>query len=273
MRTPYRYVRGLSPVYRRLRRAVAGVRYAGDAVRCPVCDRGFSRWLGGRANGMCPYCWSSCRHRILALHLDAHLAARRGAATDVLLFAPDWGMANWLSRRPDVRLQTTDLSAPDVDFHCDITDMRAVPDGSFDLVLCSHVLEHVPDDRRAMRELHRVTRPGGTCVIQVPYARGQAHTEGDDAGLADAAERRRRFGQFDHCRLYGRDLAERLAGPGFTVTAQTWPATARPAESRRYGLWNDTMFLCRKRLAAAAGVARGGTEVLLAGESMPARAA
>ena len=252
MRTPYRYIKGLSPAYRVVRRTVTARAYAGNAVWCPVCDRGFSRWVAGRDNGTCPYCRAECRHRMLALYLDAHLAARDGLPTDVLFFAPDWGMSAWLSRQPGLRLRTTDLSAPGVDFHCDITDMRAVPDASFDLVLCCHVLEHVPDDAGAMRELQRVTRPGGTCVVQVPYARGRAHTDADPT-LTDPAERTRRFGQFDHLRLYGRDLAPRLSGAGFHVTVATGLAAASPEDARRYGLWDDTMFLCRK--AAAAQVA------------------
>ena len=255
MITPYRYVAGLSPAYRAVRRAVAGRLYAGRAVWCPVCDRGFSGWVGGREHGTCPYCRAECRHRMLALFLDAHLAGRRGADTDVLFFAPDWGMSRWLGRRPNLRLLTTDLSAPDVDFHCDITAMRAVADASFDLVLCCHVLEHVPDDAAAMRELHRVTRPGGVCVVQVPYARGQAQTDADPT-LTDRAERERRFGQFDHLRLYGRDLLDRLSGAGFAVTPETGGEAVSAEDAKRYGLWDDTMFICQKPADARAGAAQ-----------------
>jgi SAM-dependent methyltransferase len=199
---------------------------------------------------------------MLALYLDAHLAGRGGARTDVLYFAPDWGMSRWLARRPGLRLRTTDLAAPDVDFHCDITAMREVADASFDLVLCCHVLEHVPDDGAAMRELHRVTRPGGVCVVQVPYARGRALTDADPA-LTDRAERQRRFGQFDHLRLYGRDLPGRLSGAGFAVTPETGAGAVSPADAKRYGLWDDTMFVCHRRTQAQA----------LAAGATPARAA
>ena len=87
---------------------------------------------------------------------------------------------------------------------------------AFDTIICSHVLEHVPADAKAMSELFRVLRPGGVAIIQVPYADDCAETD-EDPSVTDPLERERRFGQFDHVRIYGRDFADRLRRAGFVV--------------------------------------------------------
>ncbi len=86
----------------------------------------------------------------------------------------------------------------------------------FDLILCSHVLEHIPDDRGALRQLRRVLRPGGAAVIQVPLRTGPTD---EDASVVDPAARHRRFGQFDHVRFYGSDFTDRVRAAGFGVEA------------------------------------------------------
>jgi SAM-dependent methyltransferase len=100
-------------------------------------------------------------------------------------------------------------------------DLTALPfpDESFDLVVCSHVLEHVPDDRTAMRELFRVLRPGAVALIQTPVNYDQAETY-EDPAATDAAERLRRFSQADHVRVYGPDLFDRLVAARFEVNVE-----------------------------------------------------
>jgi SAM-dependent methyltransferase len=97
-------------------------------------------------------------------------------------------------------------------------------DGSFDLILCSHVLEHVPDDGAAMAELRRVLAPGGLCLVLTPY-RPEVTTY-EDPGITSPLDRMVAFGQQDHVRIYGNDLTDRLRGAGFEVedTRQLWGA-------------------------------------------------
>jgi SAM-dependent methyltransferase len=113
-----------------------------------------------------------------------------------------------------------------VDYHpCDLSpeqyafanDLRRIdltnlpyPDASFDVVLANHVLEHVADNARALAEIHRVLRPGGWAMLQVPIAHKLEHTR-EDASVTSPCERERLFGQRDHVRLYGRNYPDRLA--------------------------------------------------------------
>jgi SAM-dependent methyltransferase len=97
----------------------------------------------------------------------------------------------------------------------DITNLQW-DKGHFDLVICNHVLEHVPDDRKAMSELFRVMRPEGTAILQVPIAGAPRETV-EDPSIECADERERLFGQVDHVRIYGTDYVDRLRGAGFNV--------------------------------------------------------
>jgi SAM-dependent methyltransferase len=179
----------------------------------------------------------------LSLHLaDTYVANDK--PVDVLFFAPDWAMKNWLKRRRQFHCATTDLSAPGVDFHSDITHLPSA-DHSYDLILCSHVLEHVPEDSKAISEIYRVLRPGGRAMIQVPWNSASDSTD-EDPSVTDVKERERRFGQFDHVRLYGRDLVDRLGRPGFNVEVLNLMSGLDPSEARKLGLWDDEIFVCKK---------------------------
>ncbi len=161
----------------------------------------------------------------------------------ILHFAPAPCLTRRFRQLLHAEYVTTDLSAPGVDVKSDITDL-AIYDGSFDVIVNSHVLEHVPDDRTAMRQLHRVLRPGGLLFLQVPYNRNGPTDE--DLTLTDPAERTRRFGQFDHVRHYGTDLVDRLSQAGFHVDLRLPMTEMAEAQARRLGLWNDVLFLCAR---------------------------
>lgn len=116
---------------------------------------------------------------------------------------------------PNIDYITTDLDAQKGMVATDLTAM-GFADDSFDVILCSHVLEHVPDDRAAMRELRRILRPDGQAILAVPYWRPATE---EDLSITDPEERRRRYGQDDHVRMYGRDgvFTQRLTEAGFDV--------------------------------------------------------
>jgi len=212
-------------------------------VFCPVCASSFSGWLDGTVDGTCPNCEAWTRQKLMVLELERRLEGAEGPVR-TLLFAPDRGTADWLNAQTAVRLTTTDIAAPGVDLNLDITALD-LPDASQDLILCSHVMEHVPDDAAAFAELYRVLSPGGCLLVQVPYGRERVETY-EDFSITDPVERTRAFGQFDHIRVYGQDLADRLAVPGFEVTLD-WPVRAMsPEEALRYGLFDDALFICKK---------------------------
>jgi SAM-dependent methyltransferase len=127
----------------------------------------------------------------------------------------------------------------------DITDIP-LDDGSFDMIVCSHVLEHVPDDRKAMRELFRVLRPGGWAVLQSPLDPARPHTY-EDWSITAPQERQRAFGQHDHVRIYGRDYGDRLEEAGFRVERVNHLARLGPAAAVRYGLpAQEDIYVCHK---------------------------
>jgi SAM-dependent methyltransferase len=161
------------------------------------------------------------------------------AGLRILHFSPEYFLAPYFAQA--ALYVTADLSSPEADLHTDITKM-GVTDGAFDFVMCNHVLEHIDDDAAAIAEFHRILGPGGTALITVPLDGGLACTYADPTIIAPE-RRTQHFGQFDHVRIYGRDLADRLARPGFDVT------TFRPdaAQQERYAIHDATeIFIARK---------------------------
>lgn len=140
----------------------------------------------------------------------------------LLHVAPDYGLYVWLSEQPLLTYVGSDIDA-DRYRHVDnmkSADLTNLPFDSdvFDIVVCSHVLEHVPDDMAAMREIHRVLRPAGEALLLVPLALDGNGTD-EDPTVVQASERERRFGQWDHVRLYGKeDFVARCERAGFAVT-------------------------------------------------------
>jgi SAM-dependent methyltransferase len=200
---------------------------------CPVCGARFARFARTPAGDRraCPRCASWQRHRLLALYLRRHTALGRQPVR-LLHFAPEPGLRAWLSALPGVDYVAGDLDPAPGDLALDVTG-TGLPGASFDAVLCVHVLEHVPDDRAALRELHRLLRPGGWAIVQVPL---MLETTDEDPDLTDPAERLRRFGQADHVRIYGRDFLDRFAGAGFAVTAHSMRGELGAVARWRYGL-------------------------------------
>ena len=185
---------------------------------CPACDRlvdGFDPSARGRPNAKCPRCGALERHRFLALVLDT-LRPSLGPLGTVLDIAPVPAVTRVVERlEPEVHVRV-DIGYDNrlVDVIGSITDLP-LADASVHLAICFHVLEHVPDDARAMRELARVLAPGGLAVVQVPWNPKVATEEDLEA---DEEERIRRFGQSDHLRAYGHDFEDKLVAAGLSVT-------------------------------------------------------
>jgi SAM-dependent methyltransferase len=213
----------------------ARVRYRGRAVECPCCGARLSEFAprGDRPRAACPRCGALERHRLLWLWLREH-GELGGDVRDVLHLAPEPGLRRALRAVDGVNWVGGDLAPGDAGVRA--MDLAALPfpDGAFDLVLCSHVLEHVPDDARAMRELRRVLRPGGRAVLQQRVDEGAPHTR-EDPSLGPG-ERLRAFGQEDHVRVYGRDLADRLRAAGFVAHVDRYLEQLDEATIARHGL-------------------------------------
>jgi len=239
---PYRYHGLVSDVYRAVRRASRRVLYLGSEVHCWVCGGDFRTWVKDPVTGACPRCESGPRHRIAARYLEGLDAKRPLSGMKTLYFAPDPGLERLLRART-AAVTTTDLSAPHVDVKMDLTDLP-VADRSYELIVISHVLEHVLDDAKAMRELFRVLAPGGIAVVQVPLE--DTPKTDEDASVTDPRIRKERWGLEDHVRLYGWDLVDRLEAAGFRVETLRFAKGMSDEELRKYGLWNDVLFACHR---------------------------
>ena len=241
---PYRYVPVISPAYRAARRIVRRRRYAGANVYCVVCNGLFASWLDRKDCGVCPNCESQARHRFMWSLLEREWRDTT-PPVQLLHVAPEECLARRFRSSPSVaRYVTLDRGSPGVDVHADLT-ATGLPDRSFDAIVCSHVLEHIPDDHAAIREMFRLLRRHGVAYVQVPFSQ-ESPTTDEDPSVTDPAERERRFTGFDHVRLYGRDVADRLRGEGFDVT-EIRPADILDSTAiSTGGQWNDVLFRCER---------------------------
>lgn len=164
----------------------------------------------------CDVCGASDRDRLNALYFRDAL---RGSTTRlaVLDIAPTPPFTSFLSRLPQLEVRTADRYMPGVDDAVDIANMHTYADGQFDIVICSHVLEHVPDDVQAMRELYRVLANGGWGIVMVPIHLDLNEIQ-EDPSITDESLRWKYFAQYDHVRLYSKQgFIDRLRSVGFVV--------------------------------------------------------
>lgn len=237
-------------LYDRLRRAARNLRYTAIVVSrilfrhdvercCPCCGcrgRFDSEGQPPRYNVRCPQCGSLDRHRLLAL-TDQQEDLFSGK--EVLHFAPESAISRLIAPRAK-RYLTADIDAARADIVLDIERIEQ-PAESWDLIVCSHVLEHV-NDQAALAELFRVLRRGGQLVAMVPVVEGWA-TSYEDPAIVTEREREAHFGLNDHVRYYGQDIRERFKKAGF----DTREVTAFGADVVKYGLMRgEKVFLCTK---------------------------
>jgi SAM-dependent methyltransferase len=233
---------------RLLRRARLALLW-GRRVHCPCCDGRFRRFMVDPRRGyrVCPRCGSQERHRLLALYLPARTPLGREPLR-LLHWAPERALGRMLAGAPGVRYTSADLEPGIAMERWDITSVP-VPDASFDAVICSHVLEHVADDRAALAEMWRILRPGGWAVVLVPVDLERERTL-EDTAVVDPAERERLYWQRDHVRLYGADLPARLGAAGFEVTVDGWARGLDEAAAERHGIWRgDDVYVCARPAA------------------------
>jgi SAM-dependent methyltransferase len=224
-----------------------GLRY-----QCPMCRAHLKAFLPGgehhavlaeksvvgggwRPNVTCPICGSYDRERLTYLYLKnrPHLLCR---GAKLLHVAPEGNLSSWLRSKAEVEYLSADLARADVDLNVDLTEIP-FPNSTFDAIICNHVLEHIPNDRRAMAELLRVLKPGGWAMLQVPISLSLVATY-EDFSITDPMDRERVFGQNDHVRIYAMDYVDRLKQAGFAVELFNWPRNNRDygGENNKFGL-------------------------------------
>ena len=229
-------------------------------LECPCCQtkiKGFiegdyagrpgfydlSLFEGVRQDVVCPACGALPRHRILAKWGETKRVLFDGK--DVLYFAPERGMTGWLKKN-GIKYKTADLFDEDVDLKLDIQDTK-LPDRSYDVIICNHVLEHVGDYGKALSEMKRILRPGGCFICSFPISRDIDLVD-EDPSVVSREERLQRYGQSDHVRLFGIHADQILKEAGFDVEVidgDTFPENILPVTGpSRYDI--NRLFVCRE---------------------------
>lgn len=234
----------------------------GSRFTDPIDGKSFRMFLpygygNQRNNVLSPSTLSLERHRLLWLYLqnetdffqpqlnsdspvtqNKRIKLRKDAETSsalkVLHFAPEQEFYKRFKKQTNIEYTTTDLLSPLADVKADICNLP-FEDNSYDIIFCNHVLEHIPDDTKAMQELFRVLKPGGMGIFQIPQDLSRVSTFTDDT-IVDQKERAKIFGQYDHVRVYGRDYFDKLRSIGFKVIEEDYTHKIAPELVEKYCL-------------------------------------
>jgi SAM-dependent methyltransferase len=210
----------------------------GDTFTDPIDGKSFKSFLpygygNQRNNVLSPSTLSLERHRLLWLYLKNETNFF-SAEKKMLHFAPEQAFYKRFKKMKNLEYVTTDLNSPLADVKADICNLP-FKDNEFDMILCNHVLEHIPDDTKAMQELYRVLKVGGMGVFQIPQDVNRDKTF-EDHSITDKKERAKIFGQYDHVRIYGLDYFDKLRSIGFQVDEVDYTSKLSEENITRYCL-------------------------------------
>ena len=222
---------------------------AAPACNCPVCGAKVHFYLPfgetPRKNAQCPNCQSVERHRALWIILNSLRVERRGMK--ILHFAPEPIFHKRFSSIPDVDYYPVDLNPKAFGIR-QVVDITDIPfdDDIFDLIMATHVLEHIPDDRKAMSELYRVLKPNkGIALLTVPIFNTPNTFENPEYNTPEL--RLKYYGQADHVRKYGLDYPDRLRTVKFSVEEITLGKFLSDNDLKKFGVSkNEKFHICRK---------------------------
>ena len=206
----------------------------------PIDGKSFRMFLpygygNQRNNVLSPSTLSLERHRLLWLYLQNETNFFSSTTKkSVLHFAPEQAFYKLFRNQKNINYTTTDLLSPLADVKADICNLP-FEDNQYDVILCNHVLEHIPDDTKAMQELYRVLKLGGMAILQIPQDLSRSTTFSDDT-IVDKKERSKIFGQYDHVRIYGRDYFDKLRSIGFKVIEEDYTSKIAPKLVEKYCL-------------------------------------
>ena len=231
--------------------------YQGNAVVCSICNSTFEKFapfgIVKRENAKCHVCGSLERHRLMWKYLKEKTDIFNDDKKIRLLhFGPEKSFYDIFAKNKYIDYVPCDLFPETYNHDGNVkirkVDILDVPfgEGYFDVILCNHVLEHIPDDRKAMSELYRVMKNGGWGIFQVPIGHKREETY-EDFTIVAPKDREKAFGQKDHVRWYGRDYTDRLKSVGFKVTQDNFVKTFTPEELFKFGLLpSELIYFCSK---------------------------
>lgn len=223
--------------YSRFKQKLAIYFFKGEKYFCPFC--GFRstnlKWFGnnypvitekqiigsGLRRSRCYRCNSSDRERLIYAFLENEVKFfESNNDSKILHISPERHLTDYIRTKEYKEYIGGDLFTEGYEYPDFVQDMDITkipfPENYFDLIVCNHVLEHIPDDHQAMKELFRVLKPKGLAFLQVPISLVQENTY-EDMAITEPDKRAQFFGQYDHVRIYGQDYADRLSKAGFIV--------------------------------------------------------
>lgn len=227
-------------------RPIIALSLKGNKFTDPIDGKSFRKFLpygygNQRENALSPSTLSLERHRLMWLFLrdetDFFTSPKK---LKVLHIAPEQCFLDIFRKQKNLDYITSDLESPIADVKADICDLPFKED-EFDVVFCNHVLEHIPDDTKAMQELYRVLKPGGFGIFQIPQDISRAETFEDNT-ITDKKERAKIFGQYDHVRVYGRDYFDKLRAVGFKVDEIDYTKKIAPEKLERFCLMKNEIL-------------------------------
>ncbi|MDN5200833.1 methyltransferase domain-containing protein [Fulvivirgaceae bacterium BMA10] len=243
---PRKYLQRFS----RLGLRIIGLFYRGNNVTCPIINKSYRKFLPygrihPRENALCPDSQSLERHRLMWLFLKERTNFFK-EKLKVLHVAPEECFIKKFEALHQDNYITADIESPLAKVKMDIHQIP-FEENSFDVAFCNHVMEHVEDDIKAMSEIHRVLKPGGWAIIQVPFFPPLKDETFEDPNITDPREREQVFGQDDHVRLYGKDYSKRLEKAGFKVTEDEFIHEIDPSWIQKFALPKDEIiYFCTK---------------------------
>lgn len=241
--------------------------YYGHRYTCPFCKSNFRKLLPGgadlpvinekqivgagrRDNCICPRCYSTDRDRLIYLYL-VNFTKIFDEKNNMLHVAPSGSLKALLKSIPTLKYREGIKYHEGFYYSKDISiiDIRELDygDNTYDVIFCNHVLEHIPEDMKAMKELYRVLKPNGWAILQVPISKLLKKTY-EDLSITSEKEREKHFGQFDHVRIYGADYTERLKAAGFEVEDISPSRDWKIDKLEKYAINKDeTLYIVHKK--------------------------
>lgn len=223
---------------------VFSILYKGKKYQCPVCGKKYRKLLPygyviSRENALCPWCLALERHRQIWLYLNRVKPEFFTKEIKMLHIAPERCFMKRFEKQKNIDYFSADIESPLARIKMDI---QAIPfeENTFDVIFCNHILEHVDDDRLAMREMRRVMKIGGWGILQSPINRMREVTY-EDKSIVTEEERTKHFGQKDHVREYGNDYAQRMKEEGFSVEEVQLTDFLTPEEVEYYAVGDKSM--------------------------------
>lgn len=240
----------LSKIKKKLRNYIL----KGRDVYCNCCNNSFITFLPAglvkRANATCSNCGALERHRMV-WHFIENKTELLLKPHKLLHSAPELYYYKKFKKNSNINYIAIDKFPEEYDYssetiNMDLTDLK-FDDNSFDFIICNHVLEHIPNDTDAMKEMYRVLRNGGKAILNVPFEKNR-NTTFEDFSVTEPAKRLELFGQVDHVRIYSdKDYKKRLESVGFKVEQIDYVSTFSKADKFKNGLQEgEDIFFCSK---------------------------